>query len=451
MTLVVTGDGRVHVPFSLYLNMRLSNRHTKDGVARSLRILGRLSDAFDVDIAQRALVGECLKETELAALRQLAFCEWQVIEAMSDHDVRNLAVAQAGRTSRRRATVASNTAVKHLVAIAGFMDWYYKTVISPRMPLGSEVSTVLAQRYAYCVENIKRGVAGTKSLHPHRIRSMPARAFLRLYSEVFTNAEEVFKSPVRGTSSTTSRDRAMFLLACEGLRPGALGGLALADFKWRGGDAQGYITITNHGDKRAVHKRDTPRQKGLGSAQSYNSEITVSIWPTTAQAIQNYIDGERQAVVSKTLRNRSAGFLFLSKAGTPIGDRGTIQAVMERARDGLRQLGLLARDPEDPYLRGEEYEFSAYLLRHSAASLFYELKSAEQGAQVAQSLMKDRFGWTMDSQMPNLYARRAMTDAASLRVEQLIDEMLREARSLNGTDRAAKARPKSQLDRGRDV
>ena len=90
-------------------------------------------------------------------------------------------------------------------------------------------------------------------------------------------------------------------------------------------------------------------------------------------------------------------------------------------------MGLLSKDPTDPYLDGEVYDFHAYLLRHSSASLFYATKIHTTKADVVTDLMKMRFGWSADSDMPALYAQRAMSNAASLTVDDYMESLLFEA------------------------
>jgi integrase len=222
----------------------------------------------------------------------------------------------------------------------------------------------------------------------------------------------------------------MILLASEGVRPGAVGNVALADFKWAGKTAGGYVTIQDNTARRTKKvSTSTPVQKGAASNQNYNSEFTMPIWPTTAQAIQDYIDSERMAITTRGLRNRSEGFLFLADHGGPIGDRGTISHVFRRAGKGLAKMGLLSKDPRDPYLESESYDFHAYVLRHSSASLFFATKNQTVNADVVTDLMRMRFGWTAKSAMPMLYSQRAMSNAASQTVDDFMESLLAEAKA----------------------
>ena len=436
---MTTQEGFVHAPFSLYINERYLNPNTKAVAARALRVFLRLVDAFSIDLAARALEARSLTEGEKRALVQLVFHPIESIEAMSDSKVRSIALART-RTdpSKINGAVAANTAAKQLLQIADFLVWYHEKVLDPRMPLGSTATEALRREIESCAKELKVAVAGTKSAHPHKIRSVPNQRLLEIYSTVFLRADEVFKTEGGKDGSNKKRDRAMILLAAEGVRPGAIGNIALPDFKWQGGNEHGYIVIKDNTARRSKQMSTaTPKQKGTGSQQSYNSEITISIWPTTAQAIKDYIAGERQAITSRTLRNKSEGFLFLAEHGGAIGDRSTITTVFKRAGMGLQKLGLLAKDPKDPYLEGEKYNFCAYLLRHSSASLFYASKAAETQGEVAEDLMKMRFGWSVASGMPSLYAKRAMSDAASATANDFMDSLLVAASAATKTSSTA--------------
>lgn len=434
-TLLTTDDGVVHVPFTLYLNNRYDNPHTIVAAARGLRAFSRFVDAFDIDIASRALDARCLSENEKKALYQLMFYPIEQIEAMSDQAVRLIASAQKNQDhSRIKGAVEPNTAVKHLIQIAEFLVWYHEKVLEPRMPLASPVTEALRRAYESCAKELKVAVAGTKSLHPHMIRSVPTRRFLEIYEALYSRAEEILRTESGQPGSNLKRDRAMILLAAEGIRPGAIGNIALANFKWPGGKERGHIVLKDNTSRRSKQlSASTPTQKGARSRQNYNSEGIISIWPTTAQAIREYIDGERQEITSRTMRNKSEGFLFLAEHGGAIGDRSTISTVFKRAGVGLQQIGLLAKAENDPYLDSEEYNFSAYLLRHSAATLFYSSKAQESQGEVVEDLMKLRFGWSQMSGMPRVYAQRAMSDAASLTVDDFVESLLADAEVIKKT------------------
>lgn len=415
---------------TLYLNEKYLNHHTKHAVAKALRVWVRFADAFGIDLAARALEGRWLTEAEKKALRYLVFRPIEEIESMSDRSVKTIASAiKAEDPHERKDAVEPNTALNQLVRIADFLVWFHEKVLEPRLPIVSVASDTLRQQVEVCATELKRGARATKSLHPHRIRSVPTERFLQIYSAVYLHTSDLLRTQNGKIGSNVLRDRAMILLACEGMRPGATGNVALADFKWAGKEAPGYVAIKDNTARRTKKlSTSTPVQKGAASNQNYNSEITITIWPTTAQAIQDYIDSERVIVTTRGLRNRSEGFLFLADHGGPIGDRGTIANVFRCAGKGLAKMGLLSKDPRDPYLHGETYDFYAYLLRHSSASLFYATKSQTMNADVVMDLMRMRFGWSPVSDMPILYAQRAMSNAASLTVDDFIESLLAEAK-----------------------
>lgn len=218
----------------------------------------------------------------------------------------------------------------------------------------------------------------------------------------------------------------MTLLACEGLRPGTLGNIALADFRSRAG----MLVIKDNRAKRSERiTTNTPKLK-LGDSTQVNSasETMITLWPFTVRAIEEYKEMERSAVLAKQLSNHSKGFLFLSERGTPIKHRGTITELFNKLGPRLAVLGLLDVG-DDPYFQKQaQYDFYGYVLRHSAASFFLSQKCIEYAEKAnikrphyygdvpdrVKDLMKLRFGWTANSNMPELYAARALSDNASV-------------------------------------
>jgi hypothetical protein len=68
---------------------------------------------------------------------------------------------------------------------------------------------------------------------------------------------------------------------------------------------------------------------------------------------------------------------------------------------------------------------SAYTLRHSAASYFYETEIRKRGLQaerVVHDLMNARFGWSDGSAMASRYGKRAILDAATASVNELYEQ-----------------------------
>lgn len=216
----------------------------------------------------------------------------------------------------------------------------------------------------------------------------------------------------------------MFLLACEGLRPGALGNLTRDDFR----PNSGHLVLKDNTKKRASPpSTGTPALKGAGSKKvTYASETMITLWPFTVTAITDYLVKERDPVLAKHLKNRSLTFLFLNEKGEPIKHRSTLTAMFNRVGKRLARLGMLDVG-NDPYFKDvKQYDFYAYVLRHSAASLFIELKGTDDGV---LDKMKSRFGWTLQSTQPQRYAARALSEQANIELKAFYGQLIAEAQT----------------------
>jgi integrase len=151
----------------------------------------------------------------------------------------------------------------------------------------------------------------------------------------------------------------------------------------------------------------------------------IQLWPFTIEAIDDYINTERVAVLSKRLANQSNGFLFLSEKGEPFKHRASITDMFSRLGIRLAELGLLevGDDPYFPNVR--KYDFCGSVLRHSSATLFLKHKGTDDRA---KDQMKPRFGWTHSSNMPERYAARTISDQANINLMEFSGNLIAEAR-----------------------
>jgi integrase len=423
LTLLVDDDEVINAPFSLYLNENFDNPHTREVVAAALRIFHRFLLAHDIDLPTRALDGECLRPVECKWLLELAYRSVEEVERMSDRMIKRLTVSRKKSSGGNiKGAVEPNTAAKRLDTIADFLRWYRENLLdSAIFSIGTRAE--LKSRYDVACTGLKRQIRGTKQGHHHEIRSLPTEPYLRIIRELVTNPEQLFLTEIRGPSTTMMRDRAIALLAAEGIRPGAIGNLTVEDFLFRPGDPHGYLVIKDNVAKRNQSVTTAvPKAKGTRSTkQSYINRYEVKLWLFTCQAIKNYLDGERNNVLNRRLSNRSKSFLFIAEHGGPIGDRTTITSVFRRLGARLKDLGLLRVARGDPYVQATHYDFNAYTLRHSAATFFFATHKHQTNV---LDLMRKRFGWTSTSTSPNRYANRAMSDAASIDLEEYHEELV---------------------------
>lgn len=418
--LLLHDDGAIHYPFSKYLTDKLDNPHTRESAAQALRILYRFLTAHGVELALRSLEGRCLTFDERKSLAGLCYRPLREIENLSDLKVVMITSARASKAPDELPCAAEpNTALKRLTYIAEYLKFYREVFLDPHLR-SITLRTALKDAYEETQQHLKGEIRGTKQNHHLTIRSLPSHRFLEIIRRAVLEPETLFITTGGKPSATMFRDRAMVLLASEGLRPGAIGNIARADFRGA------YLVVQDHRKQREGRTTTATPVLKLGATTRTNSasETMLSLYPFTTDAINDYIRHEREAALAKHLRNRSQGFLFLNEKGEPIKHRSSITSMFRHLRDRLDNLGLLDIG-HDPYFPNQKkYDFYGYVLRHSAASFFLEMKGT---GDTVQDAMKTRFGWTLSSKQPSRYADRALSDQANLDLQQFYEDLVMDA------------------------
>lgn len=434
--LLLRDDGSIHYSFSKYLTDRFTNPNTRELISQSLRILHRFLCAHRIELVVRALEGRCLTDNEARKLGDLCYRPLDEIEAMGDKKVIFITGPKVGKAPKDLPkAVEPNTASKRMRHISGYLSFYRETFLDPHIR-SVNARELLKWDYDKICHQLNNAIKGTKQSHHLAIKSLPTHKYLSIIEAVYVRPEELFVSASGKVSRTVLRDRAMMLLACEGLRPGTLGNIALGDFR----PNSGHLVITDNRAKRGKRiTTNTPVLK-MGDSTLVNnaSETMIELWPFTVRAIQDYIANERTTVLTKRLANRSKGFLFLSDEGEPIKHRSSITGMFHKLGNRLKALGLLdvANDPYFP--KQQKYDFYGYVLRHSAASFYLSEKSKEYARETGlpnpqhytdvpdrvKDQMKIRFGWTLKSAMPELYAARALSEQTSITLMEFNQSLL---------------------------
>lgn len=420
--LLLHNDGTIHYPFSKFLTDEFDNPNTRELVSQSLRILQRFFVAHGIDLAVRILERRCLTYDEIKSLAGLCYRPLSEIEQLSNAKVVLITSAKAGTPPEDRlGALESNTAAKRLNHISSYLKFYREVFLEPHIQ-SDTLRAHLSTAYDRTQEKLRHEVAGTKQNHYMTIQSLPAHCFLQIIRTVVLEPVTLFMTAGGKPSATLYRDRAMFLLACEGLRPGALGNLSRGDFR----PSSGHLVLKDNTKQRLGRlTTGTPALKGSTSKRvTYASETMISLWPFTVTAISDYLVNERDPVLAKHLKNRSITFLFLNEKGEPIKHRSTLTSMFNRVGKQLTQLGMLDVG-NDPYFKNEkQYDFYAYVLRHSAASMFIELNGTNGDA---LDKMKSRFGWTLHSIQPQRYAARALSEQANMELKAFYGQLIADA------------------------
>jgi len=425
--LLLHDDGTIHYPFSKYLTDEFDNPNTQELVSQSLRILQRFFVAHRIELAIRMLEKRCLTYDEIKRLSGLCYRPLGEIERLSNAGLVLITSAKAGSPPENSlGALEANTAAKRLNHIASYLKFYREVFLDPHIQSDTLRSELIAA-YDQTQERLKREISGTKQNHYLTIQSLPSHRFLQIIHAIVLEPEKFFLTKGGKPSATLLRDRAMFLLACEGLRPGALGNLTREDFRLN----SGHLILKDNAKQRTGRMTTgMPVLKGAGSRKvPYASETMITLWPFTVTAINDYLVKERAPVLAKHLKNRSLNFLFLNEKGEPIKHRSTLTAMFNRVGKRLTQLEMLDVG-NDPYFHHKkQYNFYAYVLRHSAANLFIELKGTDVDA---LDKMKSRFGWTLHSTQPQRYAARALSEQANMELKEFYSQLVADAQKSKG-------------------
>lgn len=415
-------DGRINLPFSSFLN-ESHNRNTQASLSTSLEFLHAFLVANEIRLADRALHGRCLERHEVESLIDLSFRRLEEVVGKSAREHRKFTdPVHKSEPKDRDGAVLPSTAAQRLNDVAGFLR-HYKKLMEPHIA-SRDVREKLEVTYGDAAEKLQQAVGGSVA-NAHDIRSVPGNAYMAIMRAIYVRPLEVFAGE-GGPSRSPERDRAMALLACEGLRPGEIGNIRVNDIYSKG--HQTFLSIESNTKHRSEITTSTPRGKGLDSTiQTYYTRRTIKLWPWTADSLNVYISGERRTALSSVSRDKSSGFLFLKSNGTPLSSRRTIGSRFEVAEVGLRRLGLLATTG-DMHEQNEIYDFSGYVLRHSAASFFYETKvNDKEPSDAVKDQMRLRFGWSPKSKMPEHYANRAISERANLTLTEYWRDLRKDA------------------------
>ena len=283
--MLLRDDGSIHFPYSRFLTDRFSNPHTRELVSQSLRVFYRFCEAHQIELAYRATEGRCLSYNETKNLSELCYRPLKEIEAMRDKKLVFLSSPKSGKApDELPGAVEPNTVKTRLNHIALYLDFYREVFLDPNIH-SSTTRNHLKCEYDKIGNHIRSAIRGTKQNHHLSIQSLPKDKYLAIIEAVFVRPEELFQAKSLKPSRTILRDRAMTLLACEGLRPGTIGNIALADFRAQ----SGLLVIKDNREKRTERvTTNTPKLK-MGNSTKVNnaSETMISLWPFTVSAIQD--------------------------------------------------------------------------------------------------------------------------------------------------------------------
>lgn len=414
---MVHEDGRIHAPFSFFLNTH-KNPNTQDSVSISLKLFHLFLIHFKISLPERALAGRCLEEREMVGLIGLSF---RPLAELADRRriSKLLDVKNAEADEDRHGAVEGGTASQRLKDVAAFLK-DYETLVAHHIR-STDTRERLAASYLGCCERLRRAVGGAASSSAYDIRAMSSADFVGCMKVVYSSPKVL----LGGAKSDMHllRDRAMFMLSCEGLRPGEICNLRVNDLG-KGPDGLLTLQVAVNKKHRKVVKSSTPLPKGASSNTPYATVRMIHLWPFTRDALNDYINGPRSEAIAQSGEDLTAGFVFIKSNGEPVASRQAVSLRFSQMCDALHKDGYMKIDAAPLRGNAKKEELSSYTMRHSAASYFYLSKMKElENEESVFDLMRARFGWTDKSDMPRHYAKRGIVDIATVEVNQIYTEM----------------------------
>lgn len=416
--LMIEDDGRINAPFSFFLNTH-KNPNTQESLAGSLKLFHRFLLHFKISLADRALEGRCLEEREILGLINLSFRP--LTDLLDPRRIAKLVdVRNAEPDEDRDGAVEGGTASQRLKDISAFLN-EYQTLVSHYIR-SADTRERLSAAYLACCERLRRAVGGAASSSAYDIRSMSSTDFVACMKVVYSSPKVLL-----GQSESDLhllRDRAMFMLSCEGLRPGEICNVRVNDLIKSADGLLSLQVVANKKHRKQV-KSSTPVPKGASSNRApYATVRMIHLWPFTRDALKDYINGPRADATSQAGEDLSSGFVFIKSTGEPIGSRQAVSLRFSQMCDALHLAGHMKIEAGPGRGDGTKGQLSSYTMRHSAASYLYESKMAElKNKDAVFDLMKARFGWTDKSAMPEHYAKRGIVDIATVQVNEIYTEM----------------------------
>lgn len=415
--MMISEDGRINTPFSFFLNT-YKNPNTLDSLSTSLKLFHVFLIYFKISLAERALQGRCLEEREIVGLINLSF---RPVADLADPrriakflDVRN---AQADED--RDGAVEGSTARKCLKNVALFLK-DYEALISNNIR-SADTRERLAARYLACRKRLEGAVGGAASSSAYDIRAMASTNFVDCMKVVYANPTVLLGDAK--SEMHMLRDRAMFMLSCEGLRPGEICNLRVNDLV-PGPDGLLTLKVAVNRKHRKAVKSSTPLPKGASSNLPYATVRTIHLWPFTRDVLNDYINEPRSEAISQAGEDRTSGFVFIKSTGDPVASRQAVSLRFSQMCDALHLAGHMKLDAAPRRGREKKDVLSSYTMRHSAASYFYASKMQEiENKESVFDLMRARFGWSDKSAMPAHYAKRGIVDIATVQVNELYTQM----------------------------
>jgi hypothetical protein len=410
-------NGSINFPYSHFINQK-TNPGTRSVELRALKVLNKYLLAHRIDLSVNCLSGELLSYEQTRQIRSLCWAPIESIEAISDKVLTRIFKASSKTQIDHANSVSRGTASQRAETISRFLI-HYEIYFVPQLIHSDQLRTEIKDNLRM-VTSLLRSIKSPNSSHPGQIVSLPTSKFLRIIEIVLKNPEKIFVNEKGMVSRNILRDQCIFLLAVDGLRPGAISAVELG----RHYKLDGYLDLSARSTSSS-NSAYGPRSKGSSSTLRAYSQPRLKVYPFTQKLIETYVNTERSRILRKQATNKSQGYLFITERGQPIASSTTLKNIFSQASKSLQKFGFLDIE-SDPHMRikknnGEyTYKFYAYVLRHSSATFFLAINGLSDATLIAMRL---RFGWSINSKQPHRYAERQFIDISNAALHDHMNQL----------------------------
>lgn len=370
-----------------------------------------------------ALEAASLEETtlgkKLAAIEQL----YQSVEAQLGDDRLDLLIAQLDFNALESCLEGFFVSLRNRSAQnAADHSGVWRTAISfikactDRIARSGSFKTPIDEIHARLLrlERLHNSLNLRRTRRSETVRALPAAVLEELYELINPQSS---RNPFRNDSLRWRNFSIVLLMLHQGLRRGELLVLPIdalkEDFHPNTSEARFWLDVVRNPYESSDPRGDDP------SLKNSNAVRQIPVAPTIAAAIDTYVSNYRG--------KQSHSYLFSSQEGSPLAKRSLNDILITVSKN------LSNEAKSELYNRRKLDRIHPHALRHTCAVVrLKQFVDAGTDMNMAIQQLRVFFGWSRNSQMPQLYARAYFEDRLATVWQDAFDLHIDSIRNLNG-------------------